>query len=124
MRYRMWCVSRERGYRHAVEDRHWDEAEARTFVIDEDAVAPALDELAKRMKKRELAVLLVPREQAAGLVGVTMPDEVKDAADAAVEVEAEMLEFVKDRMTWQLADAERLPFAEAKKNSGNHWFKA
>lgn len=121
------------------------------LFADEDAVAPALDELAKRMKKRELAVLLVPREQAAGLVGVTMPDEVKgewpaqavqlscrpgqgagqaspagraDAADAAVEVEAEMLEFVKDRMTWQLADAERLPFAEAKKNSGNHWFKA
>lgn len=36
MRYRMWCVSRERGYRHAVEDRHWDEAEARTFVIGTD----------------------------------------------------------------------------------------
>ena len=94
----------------------------RTFLTDDEAVPEGLDRALLTMHKGETALVTVPPKWGYGAAG--------DAAagvpgGATLQYTVTMLDFVKDKESWDLKDgAEKLAYAEAKKGEGNALFAA
>jgi FK506-binding protein 4/5 len=68
------------------------------------------------MKKGEKALLKVSGDYAKG--------QPSAPADATLHYEVELLDFTKDKPSWEMSNAEKLAAAQKAKDEGNELFKA
>jgi FK506-binding protein 4/5 len=87
-----------------------------TFVLGAEAVPAGLEKGVESMKKGELALIKVSGDYAKG--HPTAP------ADAALHYEVELLDFTKEKASWEMTNEEKLAAAQKNKDDGNELFKA
>ncbi|MQL93463.1 hypothetical protein Taro_026118 [Colocasia esculenta] len=93
------------------------------FVIDEEQVITGLDQAAARMEKGEISLVTVKPEYGYG------NNEVKRhlaavPASATLIYEVEMIDFVKEKESWELNSREKIETAGKLKETGNSLFKS
>ena len=94
----------------------------RTFLTDDEAVPEGLDRALLTMHKGETALVTVPPKWGYGAAGDAAAGV---PAGATLQYTVTMVDFVKDKESWDLKDgAEKLAYAEAKKAEGNALFAA
>ena len=111
-----------RGCLGAADGPEFAPAAESTFRTDDDAVPEGLDRALLTMRKGERATVTVRPAVgygAAGAPALGVPP------DATLVYDVTLLDFVKDKESWDLKDGEeKLAFADAKKAEGNALFAA
>lgn len=87
-----------------------------TFVLGSDAVPAGLEKGVESMKKGEKALLKVSGDYAKGHPAAP--------ADATLHYEVELLEFTKEKASWEMTNEEKIAAAQKNKDDGNELFKA
>lgn len=90
---------------------------------DEGETIAALDKACCKMKKGEVAELRAHADMAWGSEGHTFSGGARVEGGQEVVLEVEMVEFEKQKGSWEMEDAEKVEFAESRKANGNGWFK-
>ncbi|XP_059298484.1 peptidyl-prolyl cis-trans isomerase FKBP62-like [Lycium ferocissimum] len=100
-----------------------DDEELFEFKIDEEQVIDGLDKAVKKMKKGEIAVIIIQPEYAFGASDT--PQELAVVpGNSIVYYEVEMVSFVKEKESWDMNTQEKIEAAGKKKEQGNVLFKA
>eukprot|EP00897_Mesotaenium_endlicherianum_P005560 jgi/Mesen1/5031/ME000025S04430 len=93
------------------------------FVTDEEQVVEGLEKAVLKMKKGEVASVTVSPQY-----GFGDKEEKKDLAvvppGSTLEYEVELVDFVKDKESWDMSDQEKVDAAAKRKEEGNALFKA
>ncbi|KAG0564730.1 hypothetical protein KC19_8G134800 [Ceratodon purpureus] len=93
------------------------------FVTDEGQVIEGLDQAVLSMKKKEQALVTIAPEYGFG-GEETKRDLASVPANSKLIYEIELVEFVKDKESWELETPEKLENAGKRKEDGNALFKA
>jgi FK506-binding protein 4/5 len=87
-----------------------------TFALGAEAVPTGLEKGLVSMKKGEKALLKVSGDYAKG--------QPSAPADATLHYEVELLDFTKEKPSWEMSNEEKLAAAQKAKDEGNELFKA
>ncbi|KAH7277622.1 hypothetical protein KP509_39G059500 [Ceratopteris richardii] len=93
------------------------------FVVDEEQTIPGLDKAVATMHKGEVALVTISPEYGYGSVDVQRPLALVPANSSLI-YEVELVEFQKEKASWDMDNAEKIEAAGKKKEDGNILFKA
>ncbi|MCO5602826.1 hypothetical protein L7F22_056965 [Adiantum nelumboides] len=93
------------------------------FITDEEQVIPGLDKAVGTMNKGEVALVTIPPEYGFGTAEVQRPLAVVPP-NSTLSYEVELVEFQKEKESWDMNTAEKIEAAGKKKEDGNVLFKA
>ncbi|MCO5566991.1 hypothetical protein L7F22_020674 [Adiantum nelumboides] len=93
------------------------------FITDEEQVIPGLDKAVGTMNKGEVALVTIPPEYGFGTAEVQRPLAVVPP-NSTLTYEVELVEFQKEKESWDMNTAEKIEAAGKKKEDGNVLFKA
>ncbi|KAL6978861.1 Peptidyl-prolyl cis-trans isomerase fkbp65 [Sarracenia purpurea var. burkii] len=102
---------------------HDNEEDLFEFKTDEDQVIEGLDKAVMKMKKGEVALLIISAEYAFGPSGSQQELDVVPP-NSTVYYEVELVSFVKEKESWDMNTQEKIEGAGKKKEEGNALFKA
>ncbi|XP_077233863.1 70 kDa peptidyl-prolyl isomerase-like isoform X2 [Tasmannia lanceolata] len=104
------------------EERGLNGEEPFEFVIDEEQVIAGFDRAAATMKKGEISIVTVKPEYGFGNIEVKRDLAIVPAC-SIVFYEVEMVDFTKEKESWEMTSHERTEAAGRKKDEGNRLFK-
>ncbi|KAI5058641.1 hypothetical protein GOP47_0026811 [Adiantum capillus-veneris] len=93
------------------------------FVTDEEQVIPGLDKAVGTMNKGESALVTIPPEYGFGSAEVQRPLALVPP-NSTLTYEVELVEFQKEKESWDMNTEEKIEAAGKKKEDGNLLFKA
>ncbi|WCJ35596.1 Peptidyl-prolyl cis-trans isomerase FKBP65 [Euphorbia peplus] len=93
------------------------------FTTDEEQVIAGLDRAASTMRKGEQAILTISPEYGFGSIEVKR-DLATIAPCSTLIYEVAMLDFVKEKVPWEMNNQEKIEAASRKKEEGNVLFKS
>lgn len=99
-----------------------DEAELFEFTTDEEQVIDGLDRAVMTMKKGEVALLTIAPEYAFGS-SESRQELAVVPPNSTLYYEVELVSFIKDKESWDMATGEKVEAAGKKKEEGNALFK-
>lgn len=114
--YAMWIAGLEDG-------EPMDGEEELEFTVDEDEVLPGLDRAVVAMKKKERAVVSVDPEYGLGKEMAVTSKGVEVPGGSTLVADMRLLEFEKDKESYQLESNEKVEAAKRKKDDGNSKLK-
>lgn len=105
------------------ERKGFDGDEPLEFITDEEQVIIGLDRAASTMKKGEKAILTITPEY--GFGGIEVKRELASVPPrSTVFYDVEMLDFIKEKASWEMSNHEKIEAAGRKKEEGNILFKS
>ncbi|KAF5187090.1 Peptidyl-prolyl cis-trans isomerase fkbp62, partial [Thalictrum thalictroides] len=100
----------------------FDGNEPLKFVVDEEKVVAGLDRAVATMRKGELAIVTVQPDYGYGSTEVRQ-ELAAIPASSVVVYEVEMVDFTKEKSSWEMNSKEKIEVAVKKKEEGNLLFK-
>jgi FK506-binding protein 4/5 len=104
-------------------EKKGDDEELFQFVTDEGQVIDGLDKAVLSMKKKEHALVTIAPEYGFGSAE-TKRDLATVPANSTLTYDIELVDFVKDKESWDMETPEKLETAAKRKEDGNALFKA
>ncbi|CAE5972171.1 unnamed protein product [Arabidopsis arenosa] len=102
---------------------HGENEEPFEFKTDEEQVVDGLDRAVMKMKKGELALVVIDPEYAFGS-NESQQELAVVPPNSTVTYEVDLLTFDKERESWDMSTEEKIEAASKKKEEGNSKFKA
>ncbi|KAL9450206.1 hypothetical protein AB3S75_012022 [Citrus x aurantiifolia] len=104
------------------EKKGYDGEQPLEFITDEEQVIAGLDRVAATMKKGEWAIVTINHEYGFGNVEAKQ-DLATVPSCAKLYYEVEMMDFIKEKVPWEMNNQEKIEAAGRKKEEGNLLFK-
>ncbi|KDO81464.1 hypothetical protein CISIN_1g0137551mg, partial [Citrus sinensis] len=104
------------------EKKGYDGEQPLEFITDEEQVIAGLDRVAATMKKEEWAIVTINHEYGFGNVEAKR-DLATIPSCAKLYYEVEMMDFIKEKVPWEMNNQGKIEAAGRKKEEGNLLFK-
>lgn len=104
------------------EKKGYDGEQPLEFITDEEQGIAGLDRVAATMKKEEWAIVTINHEYGFGNVEAKR-DLATVPSCAKLYYEVEMMDFIKEKVPWEMNNQEKIEAAGRKKEEGNLLFK-